>query len=118
MRLASPRRLLTIVAVSLALVGAPEVFAQQQDDPEEPIQTIPKDGNLLPPPRKGAPAPKVKTVPSVKATPIEIPGKGKPVVKRKPSVQATPIEIPGKGKPVVKKKPSVQATPIEIPGKR
>jgi hypothetical protein len=101
MRLSIPGRLMMIIAVSLALIGAPKAFAQQED-PEEPIQAMPK----------------VKTAPSVQATPIEIPGKGQPVIKKKPSVQATPIEIPGKGQPVIKKKPSVQATPIEIPDKR
>jgi len=118
MKTGSPRRLLMVITISLALVGAPEAFAQEGDDPEEPVQTMPKDGDLSPPPRKGVPPPKVKTAPSVKATPIEIPGKGQPRVKKKPSVQATPIEIPGKGQPDVKKKPSVQATPIEIPGKQ
>ena len=94
MWIARPRTLLTIITVSLLLVAAPEAFTQQYTHP-----------------------PKMKTVPSVKATPIEIPGKGKPVVVEKPSVKATPIEIPGKGKPVVVEKPSVKATPIEIPGK-
>jgi hypothetical protein len=96
MRPGSHRRLLTIIAVSFALAGAPEAFAQPEDDPEDPIQTMPKDGDMSAPPRKGAPPPKVKRAPSVKATPIEIPGKAQPRVKKKPSVQATPIEIPGK----------------------
>ena len=93
---------LTIITMLLFLVGAPVAFAQEDPDEEDPIQAMPR----------------VKTVPSVQATPIEIPGKGQPVMKKKPSVQATPIEIPGKGQPVMKKKPSVQATPIEIPGKK
>ena len=82
MWIARPRTFLIVIAVSLLLVAAPNAFSQQYTPP-----------------------PKMKTVPSVKATPIEIPGKGKPVVKEKPSVKATPIEIPGKGKPGVKMKP-------------
>jgi hypothetical protein len=116
MRAASLRRFLTIIAVSLALVGAPQAFAQEDpEDPEDPIQSMPKDRYVSPSSLKGASPPKVKTAPSVKATPIEIPGKGQPVVKEKPSVQATPIEIPGKGQSAVKKKPSVEVIPIPIP---
>jgi hypothetical protein len=71
---------LTISTMLLFLVGAPVAFAQEDPGEEDPIQAMPR----------------VKTVPSVQATPIEIPGKGQPVMKKKPSVQATPIEIPGK----------------------
>ena len=71
---------LTIITMLLFLVGAPVAFAQEDPGEEDPIQAMPR----------------VKTVPSVQATPIEIPGKGQPVMKKKPSVQATPIEIPGK----------------------
>lgn len=117
MRAASPQRLLTIMAVSLAMVAAHGAFAQQ-DDPEEPVQAMPKEGDISLPSSKGELPPKIKTVPSVKATPIEIPDKRKPVMKKKPSVEATPIEIPDKRKPVIKEKPSVEATPIEIPDKR
>jgi len=114
MKSAILRKLLIIMVVSLALVAAPEAFGQE----EEEIQEMPKEGDISSPSGKGAPPPKVKTMPSVKATPIEIPGKNKPVIKTKPSVGATPIEIPGKNKPVIKTKPSVGATPIEIPGKK
>lgn len=96
MRPGSHRRLLTIIAVAFVLAGAPEAFAQEGNDPEEPVQAMPKDGDMSAPLRKGAPPPRLKTAPSVKATPIEIPGKAQPRVKKKPSVQATPIEIPGK----------------------
>jgi len=47
---------LAIITMLLFLVGAPVAFAQEE---EEGVQTMPK----------------VKTVPSVQATPIEIPGK-------------------------------------------
>jgi hypothetical protein len=117
MKTGSPRRLLMVITISLALVGAPEAFAQEGEDPEEPVQAMPKDGDVSAPPRKGAPPLKVKAAPSVKATPTEIPGKGQPGVKKKPSVQATPIEIPGKGTPVIKKGPSVTMTPEPVTGK-
>ena len=98
----SQLKFLTIITMLLFLIGAPVAFAQEDPEPEDPVQAMPR----------------VKTVPSAKATPIEIPGKGQPVMKQQPSVQATPIEIPGKGQPVMKQQPSVQATPIEIPGKK
>ncbi len=60
--------------------------------------------------------PKMKQQPSRKATPIEIPDKGKPQPKKKPSAEATPIEIPGKGKPQITQKPSVRGLPVPIPG--
>ena len=41
MRQASPRRLLTIIAVSLELVGAPEAFAREEE-PEGEVQTMPE----------------------------------------------------------------------------
>jgi hypothetical protein len=118
MKSAILRKLLTIIVVSLALVAAREAFSQVDPDEEEPVQAMPKEGDVSPPSLKGAPPPKVKTMPSVKATPIEIPDKSKPVIKTKPSVGATPIEIPDKSKPVIKTKPSVGATPIEIPDKK
>jgi hypothetical protein len=111
MSLIRKMKIAAAAAMVLALVPTWQISAQTAPDEEDAQQRPNTDGS-----KKGGPT-QLKKVPSAKATPIEIPGKGKPEVKKPPSAKATPIEIPGKGKPVVKKAPSAKATPIEIPGK-
>ena len=121
MKSSTLRRLLAVTVVSLALAAAPRAFTQEDPDEEEPVQAMPKEGVVSPSSRKGTPPPRLKTMPSVKATPIEIPGKSEPVIKTKPSVGATPIEIPGRGQPPpaqMKPLPSRDVLPVPLPGGR